>query len=187
MQTNRNWAATLCAALNRPELEIRAATNDATYDYLPQDEATLLALNELYICKRFLEYRDDHVIAIPETLAKLQNLRTLTINRCKLPIVPAAIFQLAALRELTLVFDQLENIPAEIGQLKHLEILTLHANHLNTLPAEIGKLAQLKTLGLDDNRLTSLPPEIGALNKLQQLFLGGQQRPERNTRRRVPS
>ena len=34
MQTNRNWAATLCAALNRPELEIRAATDDAAYDYL---------------------------------------------------------------------------------------------------------------------------------------------------------
>ena len=104
-------------------------------------------------------------------LGKLNNLANLTIESCKLTVIPSEITQLKGLTHLYLKNNKLEDLPSSIGQLKELRYLDLSNNNLRNLPSDINSLTGLVHLDLSDNGIESLPKQIGALKNLEELNL----------------
>lgn len=110
------------------------------------------------------------------TLARLPNLRHLTITTKKLPAEVGLCTQLETLRicnhsEDDPFYNDPLVLPQEIGHLKHLKELRLYENRLQELPESIGELSNLTYLDISDNRLTNLPPQLFRLPSLSQLYL----------------
>jgi Leucine-rich repeat (LRR) protein len=61
---------------------------------------------------------------------------------------------LAALKSLSLDRNRLSVLPDSICELSQLESLSLAGNRLTTLPASMGKLASLKVLTVNGNMLS---------------------------------
>ncbi|MDA0867804.1 MAG: TIR domain-containing protein, partial [Cyanobacteria bacterium] len=77
----------------------------------------------------------------------------------QLSTLPEAIAQLTHLQSLSLHFNQLSTLPEAIAQLTHLQSLDLRSNQLSTLPEWIGRLPHLAKLDLRGNPVP-IPPEL---------------------------
>lgn len=92
---------------------------------------------------------------LPETFGRLQELKVLTMEDCKI-----------------------RTFPASIGRLKNLEGISYYSsdNMLEELPLEIGSLSSLRKLRLDGSCMSMLPPTVSELPLLEELhFLGNHQ------------
>lgn len=114
-----------------------------------------------------------NLIALPDAMFELTNLKALSLQHNYLTALPDRLTQLTGLTELYLESNQLETLPAFIGQLTNLKKLHLKNNRLITLPPEIGQLTNLDELDLSNNQLIALPPEITQLTNLKNLFVSG--------------
>jgi internalin A len=112
---------------------------------------------------------------LPESLGRLTQLQTLSLNGNQLTALPEWLGQLTQLQGLSLHDNQLTSLPESLGKLTQLQGLSLHDNQLTVLPEWLGRLTQLQGLSLDGNRLTSLPESLGKLTQLQELSLDGNQ------------
>lgn len=114
---------------------------------------------------------DGTITRLPDELAELQDLQSLSINghRPHLNEFPKIICELKSLKSLDLGRNAIDNIPDEISNLTNLEILELKGNQLEHLPDVIGDLSQLTDLYLSFNPLRELPDSIGKLDRLDNL------------------
>ena len=118
---------------------------------------------------------------LPEDdVGQLLNLTTLEIRRCggddssDAVRLPSTIGQLTNLKSFTVDFCRVSSLPPSIGELANLEELTLSKIGVRSLPNEIGNLRKLKTLTIDDCNLESeIPVTIKNLCNLETLFLRG--------------
>ena len=109
----------------------------------------------------------------PVELCRLDALRDLDLECNDLRgALPESLGRLESLRSLLLGGNAVESVPASIGRLTLLETLTLHENKLESVPSEIGTCASLRTLLLFSNALTALPDTLGRLRNLRALQLG---------------
>eukprot|EP01122_Echinamoeba_exundans_P013244 TRINITY_DN5744_c0_g1_i1.p1 TRINITY_DN5744_c0_g1~~TRINITY_DN5744_c0_g1_i1.p1 ORF type:complete len:1017 (+),score=192.05 TRINITY_DN5744_c0_g1_i1:66-3116(+) len=109
--------------------------------------------------------------AIPPTLSKLPNLRSLFVFGNKIGKLPAEIGQLAQLQLLDLSRNSLTELPAAIGSLSQLRELFVFGNKLTAIPPEIKNCVALETLDAGENMIRFLPDEICQLTKLRELNL----------------
>ena len=135
---------------------------------------------------------------LPNSIGKLQRLRTLNLSRCeelkslpdsigdcqmissidlcnceKLTVLPDSIGRNEKLRVLRLIFTKIERLPSIITTLRNLECLDLQgSSELVDLPEGIGNLEKLQVLNLKDcKKLGGMPIGIGQLSRLQKLGL----------------
>ena len=145
-------------------------------DTINEKAITLWHNNPLITFKKYtLIDRLKNKLKINKTIAKLYEIKELSLSNNQLTILPAEIGQLTNLQTLYLHQNQLTTLPAEIGQLTNLQTLYLYHNQLTTLPAEIGQLTNLRILYVNNNQLTTLPVEIGQLITLRELWLQNNQ------------
>ncbi len=120
---------------------------------LPQEIAELKNLTTLSIS-------GNQLTSLPPEIVELKNLTKLYISSNQLTSLPPEIAELKDLTELNISGNQLTSLPPEIVELKSLTELYISSNQLTLLPSEIVKLKNLTKLNISRNQLTSLPPEI---------------------------
>lgn len=99
------------------------------------------------------------LVALPDAIGELVNLKSLTLSNNALASLPSAI---GLLKKVTLLYLQNNNIavlPDEIGQMASLQHLVLSKNQLRHLPGTLLRLP-LETLYLDNNLLPPAPKFI---------------------------
>jgi Leucine-rich repeat (LRR) protein len=125
-----------------------------------------------YQCIEKIQYLDcDNmkISELPNTIIKLSNLMTLSLNHNLLTFLPINLPP--NLKTIYLNFNYFKEVPKEICNLSNLEILLMYSNKISSITPEINKLKNLKVLGLSYNILSNIPKEIGELKKLNQLEL----------------
>ncbi|MEI6949882.1 leucine-rich repeat domain-containing protein [Paraflavisolibacter sp. H34] len=109
---------------------------------------------------------------LPREVARLKNLRSLSLVETKIKELPAFVADLGLL-ELNLSNSQMEAVPSVVFKCNTLEKLELNSNSIRQIPAGIGNLHHLKKLGLRMNKLDTLPDAIGELQHLEEIELYG--------------
>ena len=122
---------------------------------------------------RVLWLHDNQLRALPESLGQLTNLQALWLQNNQLTAVPESLGQLTKLQALGLADNRLTEAPESLGQLTNLQALYLHGNQLTAVPESLGQLTNLQELWLGNNQLTALPESLGQLTNLRVLELGG--------------
>ncbi len=135
---------------------------------------------------------------IPETILRLDSLKSLNLTWTNLNYFPRVVFQmpqlisldfafrdscitldtlaynftrLKNLELLSLISCQLRNVPESVTNLKRLKYLNLSQNKIKFLDNRIGNLDSLIELDLSQNKLINLPNDLSKLQSLEQLNL----------------
>lgn len=112
---------------------------------------------------------------LPSSLAKLANLRVLSLSQNSLMgEIPKEIGQMVMLEQLDLKYNNLSGeVPEEIGGMENLTILDLSWNSLEgQVPSSLGQLHSLQKIDLSSNKLIgNIPPNLGHLKSLVLLDL----------------
>jgi internalin A len=137
----------------------------------PQFEAKLKIQKALDSGAVNLDLSNFALTMVPEEIAQLTDLRSLSLNNNQLTSLPNAITQLTNLQTLDLSFNQLTSLTEGIAHLTNLQGLRLNNNQLTNLPKGIGQLTNLQGFYLGINQLTNLPKSIIYLSNLQTLCL----------------
>lgn len=120
-----------------------------------------------------LRFEGNGISEIPESISKMEKLRTLEFSSELFTEFPKKITNLIDLHELILRnMIQIVKIPDSIKKLNHLISLDLTGNGIKKLPEKISKLTELQFLDLSDNEsLSELPDCIDRLSNLYFLNL----------------
>ncbi|KAM7489510.1 hypothetical protein LguiB_026994 [Lonicera macranthoides] len=122
--------------------------DDSDYESLKFPESFFEGMRRLQV----LVLRCMSIQSLPGSLQFLTNLRTLSLNRCRL-----------------------DSDVSMIGKLEVLEILSFAHSEMQDLPIEIGKLSRLRLLDLTgSSKLHRIPPCLmSSLIHLEELYLRG--------------
>eukprot|EP00833_Pecoramyces_ruminatium_P011207 jgi/Orpsp1_1/1185239/evm.model.c7180000092890.1 len=104
---------------------------------------------------------------IPDSILKLENLKSLQLLRNGLTSFPDEIGSLSSVENLVINYNDFVSISEKIGELKNLKQLNLSSNKIESLPEEIGNLENLKELDLQYNNIEKIPNSIGNLKNLE--------------------
>ena len=116
--------------------------------------------------------RNRYLVALPDQLGDLRNLRSFACNDCKLAKIPVKLHALTSrLRDLDLSTNAITSLPTTIGNIVSLESLYLSRNRLVELPASIGHLTRLQELCVEENSIKVVCPELGRCQSLRMLNL----------------
>lgn len=177
-------------------LEIRKQRN--VYTILQEALAEPEKVYVLYIWNRpnlqlgLVEYAN--LTALPDEIAKLQNLYMLSIDNVPLSsinpkiaslknlqilelwnlplaVFPESILSLDNLHELSLTETKIVSLPADINKLKKLKKLDVRNSPIEVLPNEISELTNLEELNISGTKITSLPVEMANLKSLKTLYI----------------
>ena len=112
-----------------------------------------------------------HVTFLPEELANLGSLEELTLNRYEVTFLPSSIGKISNLKKLKIqIAPRLRTLPKTIGHLKNLKELQLdHLPDFRSLPDSIGDLTSLEKLAIRGTSMQSFPSSIASLSKLEVL------------------
>ena len=140
---------------------------------LPEDE--LVALGKLEV----LKIDSNSLVALPETLSQLQELRELDASNNRLGEIESSLARplpsklSQKLRILNLASNRLATLPTGLCQhLMSLQDLRLRGNDLFELPVDLGDLVALTSLDVRSNKLHAVPESLGDLIHLKVLDLG---------------
>lgn len=162
------------------ELNIAFMSGDA----LPECIGELQFLEKIHIAV------GHETVVLPQSLAKLKNLKAITLQECKLTAFPLVLTKIPQLEVLELSANQLSEslnnecywaklktlnlnnnnytkIPDWVYQHRNLENLFFYNNKLNKLDDRIVELAQLGNLQIANNQLKELTKKILELPKLK--------------------
>ncbi|CAG8447969.1 2186_t:CDS:2 [Scutellospora calospora] len=157
---------------------------------LPEDLGNLKKLTEIKL------NNNPSLLAIPETLRKLSQIKKIHLQHCNLSSIPFEIGDAySQLEYVNLSFNLFDAVPnlhgmygttvlnisnnriddltEQIGQLESLRELYLVNNKLTHLPKSIGRLKNLEILDVSENMLVGLPFTIGDCKSLRELRLRG--------------
>jgi hypothetical protein len=120
---------------------------------------------------RELHLRNTSTRGLAELLPRLPGLTRLSIERCRLTLLPETIARCTQLEYLSLVGNQLVSVPEALSACSHLRSLDLSANRLATLPETLSACVRLRQISLKHNQFTDLPAFLCRLPWLAQLDL----------------
>ena len=145
----------LCRNLQKVEISAETGVN---YSKIIEQLSNFPSLQVLII---------DNIDSIPQTISKLNNLRSLTFIFCKSRAVPEEIGKLYKLKHLDLFRNDFVIYPKNLSNLRQLEYLSLAENDLNTIPDFVFQLHQLDSLDIGYNNLEAISEDIGNLKELK--------------------
>ena len=106
----------------------------------------------------------EHQILVTPILGKWNDEEGEKGNR--LIAIPQEIFSLTNLKELSIAYNQITAIPDAIANLANLTTLDLDNNQITAIPDAIANLANLTSLLLSYNQITAIPDAIANLADL---------------------
>lgn len=118
---------------------------------------------------RELHLRNTSTRGLAELLPRLRGLTRLSIERCRLTLLPETIACCTQLEYLSLAGNQLVSIPEALSACSHLRSLDLSDNRLAVLPETLSACVRLRQLSLKNNQFTALPAFLCRLPWLAQL------------------
>jgi len=116
------------------------------YPFLIDNVKKLYKSQEIYFFNR----------QISVELFKLTHLQKLSVDNCKLKIIPKEISCLTNLKFLDLSTNKIKYITPEICNLRKLKKLFLSENEIETIPTGISNLINLKTINLSFNSIKNI-------------------------------
>jgi len=119
----------------------------------------------------FLYLHDNHLAALPPSLANLKDLRYLNISENRFTEFPESIAGMTGLLELRATDNSIAYLPASIERLTRLRELHLRNNQLTALPEAIVGLKELRQLDLRGNPIEYLPEALTLLPRLEKIDL----------------
>jgi len=111
--------------------------------------------------------------AIPDSVAQLTNLQTLSLHTNRITTIPNSVAKLANLERLFLHHNQITTIPDSLAQLPNLLLLALYDNRIRVIPDALAQLTVLRILGLANNQVSAIPDSLAQLHYLRHLGLWG--------------
>jgi Leucine-rich repeat (LRR) protein len=151
-------------ALSGLEGLVRLNLSNCQLRQFPPGIARLVNLKELTL-------NNNPLGELPAELASLKQLEVLQASGCRLQKLAESLGDLTLLHFLNLAGNQLDTLSFDIGKLNRLANLSIYNNQLRFLPASIGRLTALNQLALSNNKLVQLPETIGDLTNLTNLSL----------------
>lgn len=121
-----------------------------------------------------LDLSNNALTTLPDSFAKLHNLRIAFFNNNNFETVPEVLAQCPNLSMIGFKANQIATVPAESLPAKT-RWLILTDNRLQALPETLGQLPQLQKLMLAGNRLQVLPETMAACQKLELIRLAANQ------------
>lgn len=97
---------------------------------------------------------------LPRSIVGLQELKTLTMERCALQRFPDTLIYLEKLEVIEVPNNRFTKFPIELNQMKSLKRLNLANNAISLLPRNIDSMSFLEELDLSRNQLRALPVEF---------------------------
>lgn len=196
-----------------PEFPTRLS-DDELKDYLAEVKAKKLTIVNLDYCGleeipreiftftwvEELLLNGNSILRVESEIAKLQNLRVLSLwSNPNLVLsdavgalrrleeisigpqasrLPRTLGHCTELREVAIGDNGLNEVPDWLLSLPLLREVQLWGNHITEIPERLGQLTELTELNLGDNEITSLPDSMRNLVKLESLKLYGNFLPE---------
>ncbi|MGB3136974.1 MAG: protein kinase, partial [Nodosilinea sp.] len=117
-------------------------------------------------------FNNNNFEVVPEVLAQCPNLSMVGFKANQIAAVPAAALP-PQTRWLILTDNRLRSLPETIGQLSHLQKLMLAGNQIRTLPESMAACQKLELLRASANQLDHLPPWLLTLPRLSWLAYAG--------------
>ena len=160
----------LCGLKNLKELDLSSCDLKS----LPDEFANLqnlerldLGLSIFYTSfpNRFQEFPKSINI-----LARLKNLKTLSLMSCGLNSLPNEFANLQSLESLDLSQNEFQEFPKALCELKNLKGLVLSWCGLKSLPDEFANLQSLEKLNLARNKFQEFPEIINKLKNLKEYY-----------------
>lgn len=111
---------------------------------------------------RWLKINNGNIDWIPEELASLDKLESLSLTRNNLVTLHGELVSLTSLRSLVLRHNKINNngLPPELFKLEELSVLDLSNNCLKSLPSDFEKCRSLLVLNLSSNSIDSIPNQL---------------------------
>jgi hypothetical protein len=133
---------------------------DADFDQFPTIVYDLIGLQQLDLV-------GGRVGQFPIGIAKMKELRWITLSWGAITVLPTDLGKLPALRILELDGTGLTAFSVGKGDYAALEKLALKSCQLSALPDDLGRLPRLRSLAVSGNPLTQLPSSLANAKKLQ--------------------
>ncbi|CAG2160446.1 unnamed protein product [Oppiella nova] len=141
--------------------------NRTAMDWIPEELAAVTKLESLSLVR-------NNLVTLHGELASLPCLRYLSCrhNRIKNCGIPPELFHLDELLVLDLSFNDLREVPHDLDKSRGLLVLNISHNSIQTIPNQLFvNLTDLLYLDLSHNCLETLPPQMRRLVSLQSLVL----------------
>ncbi|MGG6237010.1 leucine-rich repeat-containing protein kinase family protein [Nodosilinea sp. AN01ver1] len=129
---------------------------------------------ELADSLEILDLSNNALTTLPDSFAKLHNLRVVFLNNNCFEAVPEVLAQCPSLSMIGLKSNQIATVPAEAVP-PQTRWLILTDNRLRSLPDAIGHLPHLQKLMLAGNRLQALPETMAACQNLELIRIAANQ------------
>ncbi|KAJ2852676.1 cysteinyl-tRNA synthetase [Coemansia brasiliensis] len=101
-----------------------------------------------------LMLRNNRLVDLPESLARIRSLRVLNVSNNNLATFPQVVTRIQSLEELDISLNRIPRIPDAISALTNLVKLNVMGNALTgNLPNGLGRLAKLEELDVRQNKL----------------------------------
>ncbi|KAK6461496.1 adenylate cyclase [Scheffersomyces coipomensis] len=136
--------------------------------HFDRNPITNLQFENLLELLTILDLSKAKITSIPaEFISKIPNVEKFVLDKNHLVNLPNEIANLSKLASLSVYSNNLQVLPSNIGQLTSLQYLDLHSNNLQTLPDDIWNLKSLSVLNIASNILTSFPkPPLSVAKKI---------------------
>ncbi len=112
-----------------------------------------------------LELSNKGVTTLPDIVAELTQVRRLLVGGNPLISLPESLACMKNLRSLSCDYCGLDEAPDWISDLSNLSYLNLNGNSLTTLPGSVGSMHNLHTLKLVNNNIRYPPSTLWSLGK----------------------
>ncbi|WP_035987629.1 leucine-rich repeat-containing protein kinase family protein [Leptolyngbya sp. KIOST-1] len=174
---------------SQPPIDNRRLTLAANLTTFPEEILDLADSLEI------LDLSHNALTTLPDSFARLQNLRIVFFNNNRFERVPEVLAQCPNLsmigfkanriatvpaealppktRWLILTDNRLRSLPEAIGHLPHLQKLMLAGNRLHALPETLTNCQNLELIRIAANQLDQLPPWLVRLPRLSWLAYAG--------------
>lgn len=116
---------------------------------------------------RILSLKNSHLVALPDSIARLPELRELNLQGNQIALSEGAAAVLSGLTRLKLLNlnGNVLGRRVAVWQMRELKHLLLRHTGLSQWPEGVERLAQLQTLDLRDNAISHIPPEVFAADR----------------------
>ncbi|PSN14001.1 protein kinase [filamentous cyanobacterium CCT1] len=153
---------------SRPLLDTPRLTLPAGLTTFPEE------ILELADSLEILDLSNNALTTLPDSFAKLHNLRVVFFNNNCFERVPEVLAQCPNLSMIGFKANQIATVPAE-SLPPQTRWLILTDNRLRSLPESIGHLPHLQKLMLAGNRLQALPETLAACQNLELIRIAANQ------------
>jgi Leucine-rich repeat (LRR) protein len=132
---------------------------------IPKELSLFENVEELNLSENDLQNTDLSI------LSKLNKLKSISFQSCKLRDFPIVVLGLKGLNKLNIFGNRIKQLPEQLYELNGLTELEVGANDLVSISSNIYKLTQLKSFGFDQTKIRTLPTTIVRLKHLKEIYI----------------